>query len=276
MVNRRSFLTAVFIYALAFLIFSINASAQTKGTDSKTETVVEEKLTPSKQEKPEAKTTEEKQKAAANADKAAPAAEAASEPKAAASKSDAKSAKAKTTPKDKTKGFTKMYAIFDTSMGEFKVRLHHAQVPKTVENFVGLAEGTKEWTEPKTMKKKKTPLYDGTIFHRVIKGFMIQGGDPLGNGTGGPGYRFNDEFHPDLRHSKEGVLSMANAGPNTNGSQFFITLGPTPHLDNRHSVFGEVVEGMDVVKAIGATPTNRTNDKPTKDVVINKIKIVRE
>jgi len=129
------------------------------------------------------------------------------------------------------------YAVFDTTEGSFTVRLFEKEVPKTVANFVGLAEGTKEWRDPSTGEKKTGPYYDGIIFHRVISGFMIQGGDRLGTGTGGPGYNFGDEFHPSLRHSRPGILSMANAGPNTNGSQFFITLGPTPHLDNRHSVF---------------------------------------
>lgn len=263
MLNKRSLFTAVLIYTLAFLIFSFNASAQTKGTDSKEDIVVEEKLTPPKESATEKESAMEK--------------DAVLKPAASEAKATEQKKSAEKQTKDQTKkGFSKMYAIFDTNMGEFKVLLHHTQAPKTVENFVGLAEGTKEWTEPKTLKKKKEPLYDGTHFHRVINGFMIQGGDPLGNGTGGPGYRFEDEFHPDLRHSKAGVLSMANAGPNTNGSQFFVTLGPTPHLDNRHSVFGEVVDGMDVVKKIGATPTNRANDRPLKDVTINKIKIIRE
>jgi peptidyl-prolyl cis-trans isomerase A (cyclophilin A) len=138
---------------------------------------------------------------------------------------------------------------------------------------VGLAEGTKEWTDPKTGQKVKKPYYEGLIIHRVFDGFMIQGGDPLGVGSGGPGYRFEDEFSPKLRHSKEGILSMANAGPNTNGGQFFITLGPTPHLDNKHSVFGEVVEGMDVVRKIGKVPTGAAN-KPVTPVTMS-VKIER-
>ena len=168
-----------------------------------------------------------------------------------------------------------VHAEFATTEGSFKVRLFDQEVPETVANFVGLAEGTKEWTHPGTQKKMtNTPFYDGIIFHRVIDGFMIQGGDPLGQGVGGPGYKFKDEFHPSLRHTKAGILSMANAGPNTNGSQFFITLGATPHLDNRHSVFGEVIEGMDVVRRIGSTPTGR-QDRPVKEVVINSVKITR-
>jgi peptidyl-prolyl cis-trans isomerase A (cyclophilin A) len=166
------------------------------------------------------------------------------------------------------------YAQFDTSEGPFTVRLFEKEAPKTVANFTGLAEGTKEWRDPQTGEKKNEPFYNGISFHRIIEGFMIQGGDRLGTGTGGPGYKFEDEFHPSLRHSRAGILSMANAGPNTNGSQFFITLGPTPHLDNRHSVFGEVVEGMDVVKRIGSVPTGR-NDRPVKPVTINQITIKR-
>jgi peptidyl-prolyl cis-trans isomerase A (cyclophilin A) len=167
-----------------------------------------------------------------------------------------------------------VHAEFATTEGSFTVRLFDQEVPNTVANFVGLAEGTKEWTDPNTHEKVKKPFYDGIVFHRVIAGFMIQGGDPLGQGIGGPGYKFADEFHPSLRHSKAGILSMANAGPNTNGSQFFITLGPTPHLDNRHSVFGEVTEGMDVIRRIGTTPTGR-QDRPVKDVVINAVTITR-
>jgi peptidyl-prolyl cis-trans isomerase A (cyclophilin A) len=167
------------------------------------------------------------------------------------------------------------FAHFTTSEGNFTARLYDAETPNTVANFTGLAEGSKEWTDPRSGRKVKQPYYDGTIFHRVIDGFMIQGGDPLGQGTGGPGYTFADEFHPTLRHSKAGILSMANRGPNTNGGQFFITLGPTPHLNDRHSVFGEVTEGMDVVKKIGSTPTG-DRDRPLKDVVITSIRITRQ
>jgi peptidyl-prolyl cis-trans isomerase A (cyclophilin A) len=168
-----------------------------------------------------------------------------------------------------------VYAEFITSEGNFTVRLFDREAPNTVANFVGLAEGTKEWTDPRTNRKVTQPYYDGIIFHRVIDGFMIQGGDPLGQGIGGPGYKFADEFHPSLRHNKPGILSMANAGPNSNGGQFFITLGPTPHLDNKHSVFGEVESGLDVVKKIGSTRTG-ARDRPVKDVVIQTIKIERK
>ena len=168
-----------------------------------------------------------------------------------------------------------VYAKFDTFEGTFTARLFDDLAPKTVENFVGLAEGTKPWTDPRNNKKvTDQPYYDGVIFHRVIAGFMIQSGDPLGQGIGGPGYSFADEFSPKLRHSKPGILSMANSGPNTNGGQFFITLGPTPHLDNRHSVFGEVVEGLDVVAKIGSTKTG-PRDRPVTDVVIKKVTIER-
>ncbi len=169
-----------------------------------------------------------------------------------------------------------VYADFQTNQGSFRIKLFHDKAPKTVQNFIDLAEGTTEWTHPKTgSKKKNTPFYDGIVFHRIIEGFMIQGGDPKGEGTGGPGYKFADEFHPELRHSKAGILSMANAGPNTNGSQFFITLDATPHLDNRHSVFGEVVDGMDVVRKIGSVATG-PGDRPKQPVVIEKLTIVRE
>jgi peptidyl-prolyl cis-trans isomerase A (cyclophilin A) len=167
-----------------------------------------------------------------------------------------------------------LYATMKTTLGDIVLVLFEDKAPKTVANFVGLASGTKEWTDPKTGEKVKRPLYNGTIFHRVIPDFMIQGGDPLGRGTGGPGYKFEDEFSPDLKHSKPGILSMANAGPNTNGSQFFITVRATPHLDGRHSVFGEVVKGQEVVNAIVSTPRG-ANDKPVKDVVLNEVVISR-
>ena len=157
-----------------------------------------------------------------------------------------------------------LYAKMQTSKGEIVLRLFYKRSPLTVSNFVGLAEGSKEWKDPVTGKARKTRYYDGLSFHRVIKDFMIQGGDPLGTGTGGPGYTFKDEFHPELKHSKAGILSMANAGADTNGSQFFITHVPTPHLDNKHSVFGEVVEGMKVVNDI------------VKGDLINTVTIIRK
>ena len=168
-----------------------------------------------------------------------------------------------------------VYAHFDTSLGSFKVELFEKHTPKTVANFVGLADGSKEWKHPKTGETHSKPFYEGIVFHRIIDGFMIQGGDPLGEGYGGPGYQFEDEFHPDLRHDRVGILSMANAGPNTNGSQFFITLGPTPHLDRKHSIFGRVVEGLDVIEKIGSVKTDRS-DRPMTPVVMNKITIERK
>ena len=168
-----------------------------------------------------------------------------------------------------------LHALFTTTEGNFKVRLFDTEVPNTVANFAGLAEGTKEFTDPKTGQKAKRPFYDGLIFHRVIEGFMIQGGDPLGTGTGGPGYKFSDEFSPKLRHTKAGLLSMANAGPHTNGSQFFITLGPTPHLDRKHSVFGAVTSGLDIIQKIGNVKTDR-NDRPVTPVTITKVTIERK
>ena len=169
-----------------------------------------------------------------------------------------------------------VYAHFETTLGDFTVELYSDKAPKTVANFAGLAEGSKEWKHPKTGERHATkPFYDGIAFHRVIRGFVIQGGDPLGQGTGGPGFQFEDEFHAELRHDRAGILSMANAGPNTNGSQFFITLGPTPHLDRRHSIFGAVVKGLDVVQQIGGVPTDR-HDRPVTPVVMKKITIERK
>lgn len=161
----------------------------------------------------------------------------------------------------------RLTAQFKTTMGDFEIELYAKECPETVWNFVNLAEGRQE-------TKKEGPYYDGLVFHRVINGFMIQGGCPEGSGRGGPGYKFADEFNRDLRHSTEGILSMANAGPGTNGSQFFITLAPTPHLDNRHTVFGKVISGMDIVKKIGNTKT-AAMDRPAQDIVIEKLVIVR-
>jgi peptidyl-prolyl cis-trans isomerase A (cyclophilin A) len=178
-------------------------------------------------------------------------------------------------PEINVAGTGQLYARLRTSMGVMIVRLEETRAPKTVKNFVGLATGTQAYIDPRTREEKKgVPYYDGTIFHRVIPEFMIQAGDPLGAGTGGPGYKFEDEFHPELRHSGPGVLSMANAGPGTNGSQFFITEAPTPHLDRRHSVFGTVVTGADLVGKIARVPRGR-GDKPNTDVVIEAVEVFR-
>jgi peptidyl-prolyl cis-trans isomerase A (cyclophilin A) len=157
-----------------------------------------------------------------------------------------------------------MYAAFDTTEGKFKVKLFADKAPNTVNNFVSLADGS----------KTGKPFYDGTVFHRVIPDFMIQGGCPEGTGRGGPGYKFADEFHPTLKHHKVGLLSMANAGPGTNGSQFFVTVAATPHLDNKHSIFGEVVEGYDVVEKISRVPRG-AGDRPKKEVRLNSVTIER-
>ncbi len=179
-------------------------------------------------------------------------------------------------------GSGELHARLTTTLGEIVVKLEEQRAPKTVANFVALATGAIEWTDPKTGQKSKTPLYDGIRFHRVIPNFMIQCGDPLTRypdmanrwGTGGPGYRFADEFSPELRHDGAGVLSMANSGPGTNGSQWFITDSAPRHLDNKHSVFGRVVSGLDVVKKIANVATTR--DRPNQDVVLEKVEIFRQ
>ncbi|MFD5819116.1 peptidylprolyl isomerase [Streptomyces sp. NPDC059618] len=166
-----------------------------------------------------------------------------------------------------------LYATLKTNQGDIEIRLLPNHAPKTVRNFVELATGEREWVNPETGVTSMDKLYDGTVFHRVISGFMIQGGDPLGNGTGGPGYQFEDEFHPDLRFDKPYLLAMANAGPATNGSQFFITVAPTAWLTRKHTIFGEIADAASqkVVDAIAGAPTNPRTDRPVEDVVIESV-----
>ena len=165
-------------------------------------------------------------------------------------------------------------AVLHTSAGDIRITLFDNHAPKTVANFIGLADGSKQWTDPRTGKPGQGALYTDVIFHRVIDGFMIQGGDPTGTGRGGPGYRFADEFHPELGFDCPYLLAMANAGPGTNGSQFFITVTKTPHLNRRHTIFGEVADqpSRDVVDAIATAPTDRS-DRPKSDVVISSVTI---
>jgi peptidyl-prolyl cis-trans isomerase A (cyclophilin A) len=166
-----------------------------------------------------------------------------------------------------------LYATLKTNRGDIQVRLFPDHAPQTVRNFTELAEGKREWVNPETGERSSRPLYDGTIFHRVISGFMIQGGDPLGNGTGGPGYKFKDEIHPDLAFTRPYLLAMANAGPGTNGSQFFITVSATTWLTGKHTIFGEVADAASrqVVDAIAETQTDRRTDRPLQDVVIESV-----
>ena len=166
------------------------------------------------------------------------------------------------------------YAVLHTNAGPIRVELFDNHAPKTVKNFVELAEGTRDYVDPRTGQKGSGPYYDGTIFHRVIDNFMIQAGDPTGTGRGGPGYTFADEIHPELQFNRPYLLAMANAGPGTNGSQFFITVAPTGWLTGKHTIFGEVVSGTDVVDAIVAVPKDR-QDRPHQDVVINSIDVER-
>ena len=168
----------------------------------------------------------------------------------------------------------KTFATLKTNLGDIKIELFRNHAPKTVKNFVGLADGSQEWSNPRTGEKQSGPLYKDVPFHRVIAGFMIQGGDPLGNGTGGPGYKFADEFHPELTFSKPYLLAMANAGPNTNGSQFFITVAATNWLNNKHTIFGEVADqaSRDVVDAIAAADTN-SQDRPATEILLTHVTI---
>ena len=171
-------------------------------------------------------------------------------------------------------GNSKNTATLRTNQGDIRITLFPDHAPKTVDNFVGLATGRKDYTQPNASGGTSGPFYDGSVFHRVISGFMLQGGDPTGTGRGGPGYQFADEFHPELQFDRPYLLAMANAGPGTNGSQFFITVGPTPHLNRKHTIFGEVAdaESRAVVDAIGATNTDRS-DRPVDEVVIQHVEI---
>jgi peptidyl-prolyl cis-trans isomerase A (cyclophilin A) len=184
-------------------------------------------------------------------------------------------APAETTKPSAAKYGPGIYAHFTTTKGNFIVKFFEEDAPKTVENFVGLAEGKKPWTDPRTGRQIRRPYYRNVLFHRVIPNFMIQGGDPEGTGMGGPGYTFDDEISPNHRHNKPGIVSMANRGPNTNGGQFFITVAPYPSLDGKYSIFGEVVEGLQNVVAISKVPRSQGNNRPLTEVVINNVRIER-
>lgn len=241
---KKQILKALWIYGVALCVFAISLPSWSAET-AKEKTAVSTETKADKKNETQDKTVADKAKSADKADK-----------------------------KVEKKG-KEMFAIFDTNKGKFKIKLFNEQAPKTVDNFVGLAEGTKEFKDPKTGQPTKKKFYDGLIFHRVIPNFMIQGGDPLGNGTGGPGYQFGDEIVATLKHDKPGILSMANAGPGTNGSQFFITVAKTNWLDGKHTVFGEVVEGMDVVNNIAMVKTG-AQDRPVEPVTIKTVTIERK
>ncbi|OGR82583.1 MAG: cyclophilin [Elusimicrobia bacterium RIFCSPHIGHO2_01_FULL_64_10] len=176
--------------------------------------------------------------------------------------------------KEEQKPAGELRAVFETSLGKIVCRLFEKETPVTVANFTGLAKGEKEWTDPKTGQKVKRPFYDGLTFHRVIPNFMVQGGCPIGNGTGGPGYRFQDEIVPGIVFDRPGLLAMANSGPGTNGSQFFITHVPTPWLNGRHTIFGEVISGQEIVTRMGAAEKG-PNDKPVTPIILKKLVIER-
>lgn len=238
--RQKYFAKAIWIYLFAFILiaFNFHAEAQTKKIE-----------TPAS----ETKTSDSKKKAAP------------------ADQKKSASADSKKVETKSTKGKV-MFATIETTAGNIKIKLHGDKTPITVENFVGLAEGTKEFTDPKTGKKEKRPYFNDVIFHRVIPGFVIQGGDPTGTGMGGPGYKFKNEPHPELKHNKPGIVAMANAGKDTNGSQFYITLAPLPDLDGGYTVFGEVVSGQNVVEAIANAPRGR-EDRPVDPVKMTKITI---
>lgn len=268
MIQSRNIILSLLIYVMAILVFHLGAHAQEQ-QPVPTATATPAATTPAAEEpKVTAETTAPATEQKAT-DQATPTA------KVAPVKTDKKPAK--------PKRFSKMYAKFETSMGDFTALLFHTHAPKTVANFVGLAEGEKEWMDPKTQSMIKQPFYDGLIFHRVIKGFVIQGGDPLGldvrrAGTGGPGFSIPEEFHRDLKFNKPGMLAMAK-GAEISGSQFFITLAPQERLDQpkqTYPIFGEIVEGMDVVLKIGSVPTDRRNDRPLEPVIIKKVTIIRK
>lgn len=170
-------------------------------------------------------------------------------------------------------GEKEITAVFHTSLGKISCILYPEQAPLAVANFISLARGTKKWTHPQTGNTVSRPLFDGTVFHRVIPAFMIQGGDPLGTGFGGPGYRFQDEFSENLKFDAPGILAMANSGPDTNGSQFFITVAPTPWLNNRHTIFGKVISGQEVVQAISRVDRD-SQDRPLVPVILEKVEII--
>ncbi len=177
-------------------------------------------------------------------------------------------------PSDYVPGDGELHAVLHTNHGEIDLELFEDRAPNTVANFVGLATGERTWEDPESGEERNDPFYDGVIFHRIIDNFMVQGGDRTGTGRGGPGYVFEDEFHDELRHDRVGRLSMANAGPDTNGSQFFITLRETPHLNDKHAVFGQVVDGMETVRKISQVETG-PNDRPKQDVVIESVDVER-
>lgn len=273
MAKKLNYQHIVLVYLLAFVLMAFSFNAQAVENE-KPKTTKEEANEVVGKESSGAITTKKTDIKKEEAKKVDPTATKAGDTKAAkATDATTKAGEAKAA-KSTDKGKS-MNAIFETNLGTFKVKLFQDKAPKTVENFVGLAEGTKEWTDPKSGQKVKKPFYDGLIFHRVIPNFMIQGGDPVGNGTGGPGFRFEDEIVPELTHAKPGMLSMANAGPNTNGSQFFVTTAKTPWLDGKHTVFGEVTEGYDIVEKISKAKTGPM-DKPVETITIKKLTIERK